>query len=326
MSLPPDVIDQLLAGSGANATEARTLVLPYDDLRILAPPERNLAVSPDLISALSVLVAQGPVKPSLLHADTVGNLLTSTRNGWVARTVTDMPAGSSQVMVDSTRQMALSDVCQLTFGTIGNQTTLGTLIIDGIFPDGTIHFENNVAQDVPIGSIVMQIPATFITSFQSPVPITPPTTFATLGAASAPNQNAFTVHDNAGIFYLAVRDAGLPLAASNGAAFIAPATPGLTFAATPAFAFVVNQWSACIGAGGGGTAQIVTVSIDEVGTGGVNLWKETIGVDAVAGRVMRAGAENCRIASRKGFGVSISFNAALAANNFASLSLGVYEA
>lgn len=49
--------------------QARRNVIPWDDLQTLATPQRLSQLSPDIITALSVLVAQGPKVPFLLTAD-----------------------------------------------------------------------------------------------------------------------------------------------------------------------------------------------------------------------------------------------------------------
>lgn len=55
-------------------SQARRQVIPYDDLSALSPSVVLPQISPDLISALSILVAQGPNKPLLLTTDANGRL------------------------------------------------------------------------------------------------------------------------------------------------------------------------------------------------------------------------------------------------------------
>lgn len=54
--------------------QARRSVIPYADLQALNPPVTNPQISPDLLSALAILVAQGPNTPLLLTTDANGRL------------------------------------------------------------------------------------------------------------------------------------------------------------------------------------------------------------------------------------------------------------
>lgn len=54
--------------------QARRSVVPYSDLQALNPPTTNPQISPDLLSALAILVAQGPNSPLLLTTDANGRL------------------------------------------------------------------------------------------------------------------------------------------------------------------------------------------------------------------------------------------------------------
>lgn len=146
-------------------TRSRKTLFPWDDLSALDPPSDYQSLSSEIMLALTAISGQFGTGARLIKANDQGALCTATRIGWVARTVVDMPAGTFQVRVDDASLIAPSDLCQATFGPIGSQQTLGAFVVDRVGDDGTLHFEQNAAVDIPIGSVFTQLVQVFLSSF-----------------------------------------------------------------------------------------------------------------------------------------------------------------
>lgn len=305
-------------------TQTRTQLIPFDDLNILNPPLGYGNLNTDAITALAVLTAQGPTTPRLLSTDSIGQLRVASRNGWVARTVTDMPIGAQTVKVDVGAPVVKSDVCQITFGAPGSQTTLGVFIVDDVQADGTLHFEQNASVDIPIGSTVSQLPQVALSAFDNKVAISPGNIVQILSAVASGTGAVTAFADNSNNRALMVRDAGLPLSATAAQSFNNPSTPSLSFAAQPGFAFVVHSYSVTLATFGASTAQTYAITIQDTSSGGTTRWVDGVALGAGANLQSTAKLSDARIGCAKGAGVSIALNGALPVNMFCALSIGVY--
>lgn len=305
-------------------TQTRTNLIPFDDLQILNPPTGWGNLNTDAITALAILTAQGPTTPRLLSTDSIGQLRVASRNGWVARTVTDMPIGSQSVRVDVGAPVVKSDVCQITFGAPGSQTTLGIFIVDDVQPDGTLHFEENASVDIPIGSTVSQLPQVALSSFSNKVVLSPGNIVQILGAVASGQGGATEYADNSNNRAVMVRDAGLPLSATAAQAFNNPSTPLLSFAAQPGFAFVVHSYSVTLATFGASTAQTYSITVQDTSSGGTTRWVDGVAVGAAANLQSTAKMTDARIGCAKGAGCSIFLNGPLPVNMFCAMSFGVY--
>lgn len=75
------MIDPVLAGFAESDTGllvprslAKRRVIPYDDLSADGIPTQRAAITPDLLSTLAILVAQGPTVPRMIRGDDAGRL------------------------------------------------------------------------------------------------------------------------------------------------------------------------------------------------------------------------------------------------------------
>lgn len=89
--------------------QARRSVLPWGDLNVVDPPYAWSQISPDLLSTLAVLVAQGIDRPRLLTVDASGALKTSSRVNAVTRLGASLPALATVATVLDTSQFFPGD-------------------------------------------------------------------------------------------------------------------------------------------------------------------------------------------------------------------------
>lgn len=81
---------------------AQRQIIPWDDMQVLNPSQQLPQISPDVITALSILAAQGPLKSLLLRTDAMGRLLASSVVQPIARLVAVANPGITTFMVDDT--------------------------------------------------------------------------------------------------------------------------------------------------------------------------------------------------------------------------------
>lgn len=323
MSISPELSDQLRSGSSDSATQARRLILPYDDLQILAPPERNLNVSADLLSALSVLVAQGPDKPRLLTSDVEGFLRVAGRLNVVTQLVAGFSGVATTLLVKDSTGIFPGDHISLVSSSVPGQTCVDVVV--NSIPDGqTIKVNGTCAgQTWSVGDSVVGEQVVNIRQIFEAVRVAAGGQVQILGASAGTDNSLEIALDNQGLRALIVRDGGLPTSASSGAFFNAGVTPSLSFAPVAGRSYIVHAYNATIGTTVA-TGLAESALITEVGAGGNTLWADALAIPAVANSSAGARLGNCRIATRQGFGVQIAMNNVLAAGQFATLALAVY--
>jgi hypothetical protein len=90
-------------------TKIRRAIHPWDELKVLNPPEEYLTVNPNLLSALSILVAQNNNKPTMLNADFMHGLRTATRISPAVNVVAIPNDGIFTITVDDASGLVAGD-------------------------------------------------------------------------------------------------------------------------------------------------------------------------------------------------------------------------
>jgi hypothetical protein len=113
--------------------QSRRQLLPFADMHAVSLPERLSTVATDLISALSVLVAQGPDRPRLLLTDTLGRLKVQAEQASLTTFTAPFTGGGTVASVFDSSAFYPGQICTL----VGNISGTGecTDVVVASIPD-----------------------------------------------------------------------------------------------------------------------------------------------------------------------------------------------
>lgn len=326
--------------------QARRPVIPWDDLQALATPSTLSQISPDIISALAILVAQGKDKPRLLSVDAQGALVANSRINSLARFTDSFVGGSTLVPVDDTTGFYPGQSVSFASAT-GGPAACGGMTIESIpsltslrvfascggqnfVPGDFVIGKGQVTIDptgttIPVtGSVsISGTPNVNVTNLAEFIPVTGNVIEIGGVTGASVNETIWGTADNNGFTATLNDPRGLPCGFSAGMFFGGGVTPSITFAAVTNRALMVHAYRASLGTGVA-TAVAESVLINEVGSGGLTLWADSLAVPAVIDSGDTAGQSDLRIATRRNFGLTIVMNNALVAGQFATLAICGY--
>lgn len=310
--------------------QSRRQVLPWADMNALAIPERLSQVSPDLISALAVLVAQGPQGSKLVGADMLGRLLATASLNPVTKLTQPYHSGDLVVHVVDSSAFFPTQAASLLPANAGGNTCVG-LSIQGIVDATTIKLNNDCGGQVfNIGDYFVGAP--IVTSFNNLFNSDVTDRAARLlghvtvdsgnveadalvnnsvgiyGKSASGNQHPTASVDNANQVHLNVRATADPPTVCAGFNFGPGAVVSVSIPAISGFCIDLLSWSSGIGNVSGAGAGICFVTVKSTGTGGSTLWAGHLGVPATVGDTNEIPDAPVRLVTQPGQGITLAWD------------------
>lgn len=304
-------------------TRIRRTIIPYDDLSVLEPPTGYGQLSTDVITTLAVMAAQNGPTPRLVTANQSGQVYTASVLNYITFAASAQNLGDHQLTVqDPSFVGAGASIWIFPKAGSGNQEHGPYIVIPTADPH-VIAFNAALVQPVTVGDTVISVPIVGLQGAQNNVALNVGQSVATAGATSLGGGLISGVNDNTTQRAMLVNDQGLPLGGTASLQFLGPTAspPSVTFLASAGFTYVVHSYRAAV-AQNAAAAGTWFVQIRD--SAGLDVWDDIIGVTATTGSAASVGETDMRAQCGKGKGVTLSLNNNLAANQFATLSLGVY--
>lgn len=354
MSADLQAIIDANSGNVNNGPLSRRQVVPYAALQALNTPSDLNEIANALISTLAILVAQGKDTPVLLSADAQGRLITSAAGNSIAKFAAPFTGGATVAQVVDSSGFYPGQLVSFASAT-GSGAACGGMTCESV-PDSThiMVFSSCVGQNFVPGDFIIGKssfaldPTGLVVPVSGSVSITGTPNVAVtntpnvnvvnaaeviglisgvvdIGGSSPPTIPVFVygTHDNNGVNVLGADVRGWPCGFQAGFNFLAGTTPSMVFAAIPGNALMLQSYRVTVGTtAASGIDELISIS--EVGAGGNTLWTDSVGIPAVAGTVYGTGETDLKISTRKGFGIQLTCNNALLANQFASVSMCGY--
>jgi hypothetical protein len=320
------VLDPFVQDTGSGVFVPRAVInpIPYTDLNATDPPVARPQISPDLLSALAILVAQSPQGPKLLRSATDGRLRTLARLNTSTFLTDVVTAGATTLNVDDTTEMEVGD--QLTLVSKANPAQTCPQCTVLTIPDiHTVTIVNTCATFswVPGDRVIVE-QVVDIRAIIDTVKLEVAHWNNAFGSSGTSKGALWGVLDNRGFTSLMVRDQGMPALASTAVKFGATTVPSIGFGASTGIALSVRSWAASIAnftpAGNPFSVDVVIAS-----TGGTpaTLWGEALAISAAVGGWARVGSDSPNLTTNPGQGITLSIPQTVPANAYAWLALAI---
>lgn len=302
--------------------QARRQVIPYDDLQALATPTQLSQISPDLLSALAILTAQGPDRPRLLTADANGSLVTAAQINTVTTFIAPFTGGGLTAQIKDVTGFAPGMKVTMTSANFGG-AVCSAVTVTSVKPPHTINFfATCTGQDFVVGDFIVGHGRVDVESILLPVSIGGQSVLTAVGFVGTPDNQVMMTTTIRGHRRFAVDD----IRSIDGNASVQQVQPAAATINIPAFGAgfrAVVDWFefSLLNNSGAATGPVAQVWDGAVGTGTLK-WNSTMLAPA-AQSIVTVFRNDMRIKGSDNTPMNLAYSLG-GANVFESISVGYY--